>query len=160
LILLQTGSVGIDSQIIGAFIQVFFGSLIVIMAGGMGWAFSMLARHGERMARLETALEIFMTSSGRNHRLTAAEPNPVTEEEADHLDYVLTQGASVSYREIKRAAEIAFKEACDPNLPKEKREPYVNVLPVLDTRMALKAFDEERLRLPWWRRFFAGLGFG
>lgn len=68
MILLQTTGVLIDSQIIGSFIQVFFGALVMLTAAGLAHLYAKRADDGERIARLEEAQEWYLRSSEKNRR--------------------------------------------------------------------------------------------
>lgn len=154
MILLQaTSGTSWDSQIIGALM----GAFLVLLGGAIAHLYAKTGSHGERLTRVEVAQEWYMRSTEQNRREVVT-PNPLTPTEKAVLDFITGKGGDrATLDELEIARKACFRESVDPDKTPGAREKYKNLLPVLDTRWALKKYDEERKQLPWWRRFLDSL---
>lgn len=154
MILLQASTgIAIDSQLLGAVV----GALIVILCAAVGHLYSTSSSHGERITKVEVTQEFYLRSAEQNRREVVT-PNPLTPLEEAILEVVVNEGGDkVTVDELEIAARALYRESVDESKTAGEREKYKNLLPVIDTRLALKRYEAERQSLPWFQRFLAGL---
>jgi hypothetical protein len=130
---------------------------MVILAACVAHLYTTTAHHGERLIAIETVQNFFMHSTEQNRR-DVVTPNPLTAAEEAILDFITSAGGDqASLDDLEVARKALFREGMDKDKPAGDREKYLNLLPVLDARWALKKLHQRRRELPLWRRLLESL---
>lgn len=133
-----------------------FCALLLLVFGHM---YSRLGTVHEKTIRLETMFESYLSSQERNRRGRVVTSNPFSHAEEAALDLVTADDpAEPPTREtFELARDALYREGHDAHVPKDRRDAYLDMLPVIDARLAMLDFDQGRQNKPFWKRVVSGV---